>query len=169
MRAMTSCRLVGRSFAPSLERKAQPENVRPERALFYAPAGDALDRLGRIDDVDALMAAQGQQMLAISRDDQISACGDRGGNDLTQETAWAARRSYEAADQTAIRLLDVQPGGEENELRIQHHFLLQRKLERQHADLLALSRGDFWEVKARSSVEELMTDEESNRLGLMWA
>jgi hypothetical protein len=27
-----------------------------------SPAGDAPDRLGRIDDVDALMAAQGQQM-----------------------------------------------------------------------------------------------------------
>ncbi|MCO5112239.1 MAG: hypothetical protein M9929_15590 [Burkholderiaceae bacterium] len=31
------------------------------------------DRLSRIDDVDALMAAQGQQMHAISREDHSSA------------------------------------------------------------------------------------------------
>jgi len=47
-----------------------------------SPAGDAPDRLGRIDDVDALMTAQRQQMLAIPRDDQIDACRDSGGDDL---------------------------------------------------------------------------------------
>ena len=43
---------------------------------------DTSDRLSRLDDVDALMAAQGQQMFAISRDDQNGARCDSSGNDL---------------------------------------------------------------------------------------
>lgn len=59
-----------------------PANARSERVSFSSPTDDASERLGSFDDVDVLMTAQGQQMLAIPRDDQIGVHGDSGGNDL---------------------------------------------------------------------------------------
>lgn len=46
-----------------------------------SPAGDAPESLSSLDDLDALMAAQGQQVFAVAGDDEIGVRGDRGGDD----------------------------------------------------------------------------------------
>ncbi|MGF1526863.1 MAG: DUF416 family protein [Candidatus Competibacterales bacterium] len=55
-----------------------------------------------------------------------------------QEAAWSARRAYEAADQAAIRDLDVQTGAADSEARILAHPIVQRELQRQQRDLRLL-------------------------------
>lgn len=59
-------------------------------------------------------------------------------NHKSEEAAWAARRSYEAADQAAIRILRVQPGSPNVESEIRSHEIVQRELSRQKRDLTLL-------------------------------
>lgn len=54
----------------------------PCAGVFTSAVCNAPECFRRFDDVDALMAAQGQQMLAIPRDDQIGTRRDSGSNDL---------------------------------------------------------------------------------------
>jgi len=63
-----------------------------------------------------------------------------------QEAAWGANSAYEAADQAAIRQLDIQPGGTAAEHQILMHPFVQRELERQERDLQILEQHPFNEV-----------------------
>jgi hypothetical protein len=81
-----------------------------------------------------------------------------------QEAAWAARRAYEAADQAAIRALDVQPGSSMVEAEIRAHAFVQRELERQREDLASLRRGLVDEVKRRAADRPLLTEQEVQTL-----
>lgn len=81
-----------------------------------------------------------------------------------QEAAWAARRTYEAADQAAIRQLDIQPGTVDSESLILRHEIVQRELERQALDLQTLERNSAQEVlshlKSRAFSEHTLTRDE---------
>jgi hypothetical protein len=67
-----------------------------------------------------------------------------------QESAWAARRSYDAVDQVALRILDAYPGVASEEEKIRTHAVVQRELSRQSRDLSLLSIGSISEVKQLS-------------------
>lgn len=64
-----------------------------------------------------------------------------------QEAVWAVRRSYEAVDQVAIRILDASPGVRDDEDRILSHEVVQLELARQVNDMKLLSDGLIEEVK----------------------
>lgn len=81
-----------------------------------------------------------------------------------QEAAWAARRAYEAADQAAIRFLDVQPGTPATELEINSHEIVQRELWRQQNDLALLSVGSIETAQCQALDGELLTNAEINAL-----
>ena len=79
-----------------------------------------------------------------------------------QEAAWAARRAYEAADQAAIGLLGVQPGGSQtNEIAIQSHTIVQRELARQREDLALLCDESIDKVRERALKNRLLSESES--------
>lgn len=78
-----------------------------------------------------------------------------------REAAWAARRAYEAVDQAAIRVLDVQPGLPNTESAIKSHGFVQRELARQRRDILMLSAGSFADVQWQAFEEEILTDTEA--------
>jgi uncharacterized protein YjaG (DUF416 family) len=67
-----------------------------------------------------------------------------------QEAAWAVRRSYEAVDQAAIRILGVQPGNAVEENQIVSHQMVQRELGRQSDDLILLRNGLIDEVREKA-------------------
>lgn len=87
-------------------------------------------------------------------------------NNDPQEGVWAARRAYDAADQVAIRLLDLQPGLPESEQKFLTHPIVQRELSHQVADLLALrgekSQDRIFEVRIRAFDSPLLTSAEQN-------
>jgi uncharacterized protein YjaG (DUF416 family) len=81
-----------------------------------------------------------------------------------QEAAWAARRAYEAADQGAIRHLDIQPGTPESEKHLLSSVIVQRELSRQEYDLALIERLDVSEaldqLKPKAFREHVLTTEE---------
>lgn len=83
-------------------------------------------------------------------------------SDDPQESVWAARRAYEAADQAAIRALGVQPGVSDVEATIRSHSFVQRELGRQRRDLDLLRSNFINEVRELAQRERLLTDEESS-------
>ena len=78
-----------------------------------------------------------------------------------QESAWAARRAYEAADQAAIRVLGVQPGLPNTEVAIKSHGFVQRELARQRNDLSLLRADSVDEVQRQAFEGELLTEQEA--------
>jgi uncharacterized protein YjaG (DUF416 family) len=81
-----------------------------------------------------------------------------------QEAAWAARCAYEAADQAAIRALDVQPGSPTSEALIKSHEWVQRELLRQNRDLTLLISGQetaISELQDHAFAETLLTESEA--------
>lgn len=78
-----------------------------------------------------------------------------------QEAAWAARRAYEAADQAAIRLLALQPGLPDTEMKILSHDCVQRELARQRNDLALLRAESIEETQRQALQSELLTEEEA--------
>jgi uncharacterized protein YjaG (DUF416 family) len=83
-----------------------------------------------------------------------------------QEAAWAARRAYESADQSAICVLEVQPGLPSTEVAIMSHPLVQRELSRQQRDLALLRIGSIRELQECAWHEELLTEREAARVVL---
>ncbi len=81
-----------------------------------------------------------------------------------QEAAWAARRAYEAADQAAVRVLDVQPGLPNTEAKIWSHQFVQRELARQRKDLSQLRTDLVCDVQRQAFADELLSDEEAASL-----
>ena len=81
-----------------------------------------------------------------------------------QEAAWAARRAYEAADQVAIRLLAVQPGLPDTEMKILSHDCVQRELERQRNDLALLRVESIEKTHTQSFHSELLSEAEGASL-----
>lgn len=81
-----------------------------------------------------------------------------------QESAWAARRAYEAADQAAIRILAVQPGLPNTEMEIKAHDCVQRELARQKNDLALLHAESIDEAQRQAFESELLTEEEATSL-----
>ena len=81
-----------------------------------------------------------------------------------QESAWAARRAYEAADQAAIRALGIKSGLPESEMAIKAHKFVQRELARQRNDLALLHADLVDEVRRQSFAGELLTDQEAASL-----
>lgn len=81
-----------------------------------------------------------------------------------QEAAWAARRAYEAADQAAIRILAIQPGLPDAEMKIKSHDCVQRELVRQRNDLALLRAEAIDEVRDQAQQSELLTKEEVDSL-----
>lgn len=79
----------------------------------------------------------------------------------SQEATWAARRAYEAADQAAIRILDVQPGLPNTEAAIKSHEIVQRELTRQRNDLSLVCFDSVEEWKQRAFLEQLLTEQEA--------
>lgn len=84
----------------------------------------------------------------------------------TQEVAWAGRRAYEAADQAALRRLDIRPATTEGELAVLSHPIVQRELARQRRDLDILRQGPESEaiekLRALAFSETLLTDAEQS-------
>jgi hypothetical protein len=78
-----------------------------------------------------------------------------------QEGAYAARRSYDAADQAVIRILNAQPGNPQSEQKIRSHPVVTREIERQRVDLVSLTAGRATEVMTRSLDQPHLTDEEA--------
>ena len=78
-----------------------------------------------------------------------------------QESAWAARRAYEAADQAAIRLLAAQPGLPNTEIQIKLHPCVQRELRRQKNDLALLGAGSVEEIQRQRPQDTLLTESEA--------
>ena len=74
-----------------------------------------------------------------------------------QESAWAARRAYEAADHAAISVLGISPGSPSAEAVIKSHSFVQRELERQRRDLALLRKGSVVEVEGYAKHEKLLT------------
>lgn len=85
-------------------------------------------------------------------------------NDESREAAWAARRSYEAADQVAIRMLDIELGTPGSEAKILSHEIVQRELSRQQGDLALLRASSVSEVKLRSFDSQFLTNQEADCL-----
>jgi len=79
----------------------------------------------------------------------------------SQEAAWAARRAYEAADQAAVRVLNVQPGLPSTEVAIKLHGFVQRELARQRNDLSLLHIDSVDEVRRLAFADELLTEQEA--------
>ena len=77
-----------------------------------------------------------------------------------QESAWAARRAYEAVDQAAIRALALQPNGPQTESAILSHAFVQRELQRQRNDLDMLQAGLVAEVRRQAFENEILTETE---------
>lgn len=75
-----------------------------------------------------------------------------------QEAAWSGRRAYAAADQAAIRLLEVQTGLPETEQALLAHPVVQRELQRQVEDLASIS--DIQGLRSRALQSALLTQEE---------
>ena len=75
---------------------------------------------------------------------------------LPQEAAWAARCAYNAADQAAIRLLDIDPE-RSAEAAILGHEVVQRELSRQKRDLDLLRGGALDGVKSQAYADELLS------------
>lgn len=82
----------------------------------------------------------------------------------SQEAAWAARRAYEAADQAAIRILEVQPGFPNTEAAIKSHEIVQRELARQRNDLSLVCVDSVEEWQQRAFTEQLLTGQEASTL-----
>ena len=84
-----------------------------------------------------------------------------------QEAGWSARRAYEAADQAAIRDLDVQTGTADTEAKILAHPIVQRELQRQERDLQLLesdsSKQALNALKASAFSEALLSLEEMSK------
>lgn len=89
-------------------------------------------------------------------------------NSDAQEAAWAARRAYEAADQAAIRILDIQPGTPDAERTILAHPVVQRELERQERDIDMCKRlNEKAAIEALAKIagtENLLTSDEAREL-----
>jgi uncharacterized protein YjaG (DUF416 family) len=84
-----------------------------------------------------------------------------------QEAAWAARRSYNAADQAATKLLDIDLVPE-SEKQILSHPTVQRELSRQERDIGLLkgqSGRGLLEVKRLSTRERFLDHSEVVLLG----
>lgn len=73
-----------------------------------------------------------------------------------QEAAWAARRSYEAADQFAIRQLDIDFQDKGVEHTLLSHPIVQQELMRQNRDLELAIIGDIGTLRAISATESLL-------------
>lgn len=65
-----------------LKGRAIHEITKPTRKRNQSLTVDAPQSFGRRDDADAFMTAERQQMLVISRDDEVGLCGHGGGDDL---------------------------------------------------------------------------------------
>jgi len=77
-----------------------------------------------------------------------------------QEAAWSARRSYESADQIAIKLLNAEPGQKGFEKLVSQHEIVQRELQRQNRDMQLLRLGKIQSVHEAAFNEKPLTDEE---------
>jgi hypothetical protein len=85
-------------------------------------------------------------------------------NPHAQEAAWAARRAYEAADQVAIKILNIQPGLQTAEKKIALHEVVQLELYRQKHDIILLRDGFVLEVRANAYRDCLLTERELSLL-----
>ena len=81
-----------------------------------------------------------------------------------QEAAWAARRAYEAADQSAIRVLGALAGSPNTEAAIKSHGFVQRELARQRMDLHLLRTDSVDEVQRKAFADQLLTAQEAAAL-----
>jgi uncharacterized protein YjaG (DUF416 family) len=77
-----------------------------------------------------------------------------------QESAWSARRAYEAADRAAIRRLGIELDVPGVEATIRSHAIVQRELERQQRDLVLLRAGEIAAVRVCAASEALLTEAE---------
>jgi uncharacterized protein YjaG (DUF416 family) len=81
-----------------------------------------------------------------------------------QEAAWAARRAYEAADQAAIKIMNVDFKKPGTEVGLLASPIVQRELSRQHRDLTLLVNKEtidtFGELSSFAIGEDLLLDSE---------
>lgn len=163
----------------NFERFARESGIGNERRpreiadqLWIALQADAIDGASwstNLDEVMSLLPEEGDDS-AINHalaDDALSSLAYAIRCLLSpepQEAAWAGRRAYEAADQAAIRALDVQPGSASNEAAIKSHGFVQRELSRQTNDLSLLRDGSIAEVQQQALVDELLTEQEAASL-----
>lgn len=80
--------------------------------------------------------------------------------DDAQEAAWAARRAYEAADQAAIRSLNMAPATPGAEASILAHQFVQRTLASQNEDLALSTHQDIEALFRRSYSAPVFTRSE---------
>lgn len=114
-------------------------NLIPEEDTSYA---------GFLD----LMAQHGLSSLAYAIRYLLS--GD------PQESAWAGLCEYEAADQAAIKTLNVDLEAPEAETKIARHRFVQQMLQAQYADLELLETGQVWDVLKRSEENPTFSEQE---------
>lgn len=84
-----------------------------------------------------------------------------------RESAWSARRSYEAVDQLAIIELKLQTGLPETELAIKNHPIVQLELSRQNRDFVVLNQSktkSINEMKKYIFAEDIATKEYLSQL-----
>ncbi|OWQ86993.1 hypothetical protein CDN99_20060 [Roseateles aquatilis] len=81
-----------------------------------------------------------------------------------QEAAWAGRRAYEATDQAAIRMLNLDPNDFDSEIAISSHPIVQRELAHQREDVALLRAGEFEVVRHNSYLNVILNQQEISLL-----